>query len=67
MALCAATNDSAAFSNTIIERPHEFFDHTTSRTTQFLDTSGCYYLCKPLQFLDFSGQVQALLDGEVLP
>ena len=33
---------------------------------QFLDTSGCYYLYKPLQFLDFSGQVQALLDGEAL-
>lgn len=31
---------------------------------QFLDGSGCYYLFKPLQFLDFSGQVQALLSGE---
>jgi CheY-like chemotaxis protein len=31
---------------------------------QFLDGSGCYYLYKPLQFLDFSGQVQALLAGE---
>ena len=31
---------------------------------QFLDSSGCYYLYKPLQFLDFSGQVQALLAGE---
>ena len=31
---------------------------------QFLDNSGCYYLYKPLQFLDFSGQVQALLSGE---
>lgn len=34
---------------------------------QFLDNSGCYYLFKPLQFLDFSGQVQALLSGEPLP
>ena len=34
---------------------------------QFLDNSGCYYLYKPLQFLDFSGQVQALLSGEPLP
>ena len=34
---------------------------------QFLDDSGCYYLYKPLQFLDFSGQVQALLAGEALP
>ena len=33
----------------------------------FLDDSGCYYLFKPLQFLDFSGQVQALLSGEPLP
>jgi len=33
---------------------------------QFLDDSGCYYLYKPLQFLDFSGQVQALLSGEPL-
>jgi CheY-like chemotaxis protein len=32
---------------------------------QFLDGSGCYYLYKPLQFLDFSGQVQALLSEEV--
>lgn len=31
---------------------------------QFLDGSGCYYLYKPLQFLDFSAQVQALLAGE---
>jgi len=31
---------------------------------EFLDTSGCYYLYKPLQFLDFSGQIQALLAGE---
>ena len=34
---------------------------------QFLDDSGCYYLYKPLQFLDFSEQVQALLAGEPLP
>ena len=34
---------------------------------QFLDTSGCYYLYKPLQFLDFSDQVQSLLAGEGLP
>ena len=34
---------------------------------QFLDNSGCYYLFKPLQFLDFAGQVQALLSGEPLP
>ena len=33
---------------------------------QFLDNSGCYYLYKPLQFLDFSGQVQALLSGETI-
>ncbi len=31
---------------------------------QFLDASGCYYLYKPLQFLEFSAQVQALLEGE---
>ena len=34
---------------------------------QFLDSSGCYYLYKPLQFLDFTGQIQALLAGEALP
>ena len=33
---------------------------------QFLDNSGCYYLFKPLQFLDFSDQVQTLLAGEPL-
>jgi CheY-like chemotaxis protein len=33
---------------------------------QFLDASGCYYLYKPLQFLDFSGQIQAILAGENL-
>jgi CheY-like chemotaxis protein len=31
---------------------------------QFLDGSGSYYLYKPLQFLDFSDQVQAVLSGE---
>lgn len=31
---------------------------------QFLDSSGCYYLYKPLQFLEFSSQIQALLEGE---
>ena len=39
----------------------------SSAVKQFLDNSGCYYLYKPLQFLDFSGQVQALLSGEPLP
>lgn len=34
---------------------------------EFLDRSGCYYLYKPIQFLDFSGQVQAVLAGEPLP
>lgn len=34
---------------------------------QFLDGSGCYSLYKPLQFLDFSDHVQALLSGEPLP
>ncbi|MBI4465307.1 MAG: response regulator [Acidobacteria bacterium] len=33
---------------------------------EFLDRSGCYYLYKPIQFLDFSGQVQAVLAGEPL-
>ena len=33
---------------------------------QFLDGSGCY-LYKPLQFLDFPGQVQALLAGGAMP
>jgi len=31
---------------------------------QFLDSSGCCYIYKPLQFLDFSEQVQALLSEE---
>ena len=34
---------------------------------QFLDNSGCYYIYKPLQFLDFSDQIQAILAGEYLP
>lgn len=36
----------------------------SSAVKQFLDDSGCYYLYKPLQFLDFSSQIQALLSGE---
>ena len=32
-----------------------------SAIRQFLDSSGCYYLYKPIQFLDFSEQVQAVL------
>ena len=39
----------------------------SSAVKQFLDDRGCYYLYKPLQFLDFSEQVQALLAGEPLP
>jgi len=31
---------------------------------EFLDASGCYYLYKPIQFMDFSSQVQAVLSGE---
>jgi CheY-like chemotaxis protein len=34
---------------------------------EFLDRSGCYYLYKPLQFLDFSGQIEAVLAGDDLP
>ena len=30
----------------------------------FLDTSGCYYLFKPIQFMEFSTHVQAVLSGE---
>ncbi|MBI4442841.1 MAG: response regulator [Acidobacteria bacterium] len=33
---------------------------------EFLDRSGCSYLYKPIQFLDFSEQVQAVLAGETL-
>ena len=31
---------------------------------EFLDKSGCYYLFKPIQFLDFSGHVQDVLSNE---
>jgi len=31
---------------------------------EFLDTTGCYYLYKPIQFMEFSSQVQAVLAGE---
>jgi CheY-like chemotaxis protein len=30
----------------------------------FLDRSGCYFLYKPIQFLDFASQVQAVLANE---
>jgi CheY-like chemotaxis protein len=30
----------------------------------FLDKSGCYFLYKPIQFLDFASQVQAVLANE---
>lgn len=33
---------------------------------EFLDSSGCYYLYKPIQFLDFSGHVQAVLSNEAV-
>jgi CheY-like chemotaxis protein len=33
-------------------------------TKQFLDSSGCYYLYKPLQFMDFCDQVQEVLAGK---
>lgn len=36
----------------------------SARTRQFLDDSGCYYVYKPLQFLNFSEQIQAILAGE---
>ena len=35
-----------------------------SQVKEFLDTSGCYYLFKPIQFMDFSSQVQSVLDTE---
>ena len=35
-----------------------------SAMKEFLDSSGCYYLFKPIQFMDFSSQVQAVLAGE---
>lgn len=31
---------------------------------EFLDSSGCYYLYKPIQFLEFSGHVQDVLARE---
>jgi CheY-like chemotaxis protein len=31
---------------------------------EFLDASGCYYLFKPIQFMDFSSHVQAILSDE---
>jgi len=31
---------------------------------KFLDASGCYYLFKPIQFMDFSSHVQAVLSNE---
>jgi len=36
----------------------------SARTRQFLNDSGCYYVYKPLQFLNFSEQIQAILAGE---
>ena len=35
-----------------------------SQVKEFLDTSGCYYLFKPIQFMDFSSHVQAVLMNE---
>ena len=35
-----------------------------SPVKEFLDASGCYYLFKPIQFMEFSSQVQAVLSGE---
>lgn len=35
-----------------------------AQTKDFLDRSGCYYLYKPIQFLEFANQVQAVLSGE---
>ena len=32
-----------------------------SQVKEFLDASGCYYLFKPIQFMDFSSHVQAVL------
>ncbi len=32
---------------------------------EFLDKSGCYFLYKPIQFLEFASQVQAVLANEV--
>ena len=35
-----------------------------AETKGFLDRSGCYYLYKPIQFMDFANQVQAVLADE---
>jgi CheY-like chemotaxis protein len=35
-----------------------------SQLKEFLDGTGCYYLYKPIQFLQFSGHVQAVLSRE---
>ena len=35
-----------------------------SQVKEFLDTSGCYYLFKPIQFMDFSSHVQAVLSAD---
>ena len=35
-----------------------------AQTKEFLDKSGCYFLYKPIQFLDFANQVQAVLSDE---
>jgi CheY-like chemotaxis protein len=35
-----------------------------SQVKEFLDASGCYYLFKPIQFMDFANHVQAVLSGE---
>jgi CheY-like chemotaxis protein len=35
-----------------------------SQVKEFLDSTGSYYLYKPIQFLDFSEQVQAVLTSE---
>jgi len=35
-----------------------------SQIKEFLDTTGSYYLYKPIQFLEFSEQVQAVLTSE---
>jgi CheY-like chemotaxis protein len=35
-----------------------------SQVKEFLDASGCYYLFKPIQFMDFSSHVQAVLSNE---
>lgn len=38
-----------------------------SQVKEFLDASGCYYLFKPIQFMDFSSHVQAVLSNEAVP